>query len=448
MRDDCFSAMEVTEEYQRAEDYILGFADYERMSRSAVVFDLKRIEELLLQLGSPHRAVKSVHVAGTKGKGSTAAMIASILTAAGYKTGLYTSPHISTMRERIRIDGELISKEELIALVNRLRPEIENVNREAGLGELTTFEILTALAFEYFKEKQVDFQVLEVGLGGRLDATNVTVPEVCVITSVSLDHTEVLGDTVDKIAAEKAGIIKLESVVVSAPQCSEAADVIQRTCEEKKAKLIRVGDDVQWIRQSFDSAGQLFKVKGRRAEYDLFLPLLGEFQVENATVAIAAIEALLENGARIASQDVVNGLARVDWPGRLHILCREPLLVVDGAHNSYSAHKLGVALREYFIYDRLILIVGASGDKDISGMVKELAYFADEVIVTCSCHPRSVEVSRLEAEFSNYGSLLHRTDDVPSAIELVLRWANASDLICITGSIFVMAEAIEYIKGT
>jgi dihydrofolate synthase/folylpolyglutamate synthase len=433
-----------TKEYQQAMNYILSFADYERISRSAVVFDLRRVEELLRRLGNPHKTARSVHIAGTKGKGSTAAMIASVLTTAGYRTGLYTSPHIKTMRERIKIDGSLIAEEDVVLLVERLKPKVDAVNREYGLGELTTFEILTALAFAQFQDKRADFQVLETGLGGRLDATNVVEPEVCVITSISLDHTEVLGDTVDKIAAEKAGIIKPGSIVVSAPQVPGAAEVIATVSEQRDAKLIRVGDGVKWTRQSFDSSGQSFQVKGRLAQYETSLPLLGEFQLENAAVAVAALEVLTERGSKITPENIAEGLAKVEWPGRLQVLRREPLLVVDGAHNAYSAKKLGAALKEYFNFGQAILIVGTSSDKDIGEMAKELASYAGIVIVSQASHPRAVEASVLGDEFSRCGITPHIVNDVPSAIKLGLKMAGPKDLICVTGSIFVMAEAIEY----
>jgi dihydrofolate synthase/folylpolyglutamate synthase len=433
-----------TKEYQQAMNYILSFADYERMSRSAVVFDLRRVEDLLQRLGDPHKTARSVHIAGTKGKGSTAAMIASVLTTAGYRTGLYTSPHIKTMRERIKIDGSIITEEDVVLLVERLKPEVEAVNREGGLGELTTFEILTALAFAQFKHKGADFQVLETGLGGRLDATNVVEPEVCVITSISLDHTEVLGDTLDKIAAEKAGIIKRGSIVVSAPQAQDAAEVIAGVSEQRDAKLIRVGDGVKWIRRSFDSSGQSFHVKGRLAQYDMFLPLIGGFQLENAAVAVATLEVLTESGAKITPEHISEGIAKVEWPGRLQILRREPLLVVDAAHNAYSAKKLGCALKEYFNYEQAILIVGTSGDKDIGEMAKEIASYAGTVIVSQAAHPRAVDASELGDEFSRYGITPLIVNDVPSAIERGLKIAGPKDLICVTGSVFVMAEAIEY----
>jgi dihydrofolate synthase/folylpolyglutamate synthase len=430
--------------YQAALDYILSFADYERSPRSSLVLDLKRIEELLTRLGEPQRAARSIHIAGTKGKGSTAAMIATALASAGYRTGLYTSPHLHILRERIEIDGRPIAEEELTRLVGQLKPEIEAINHFGGLGELTTFEILTALAFAYFRAKQVDFQVLEAGLGGRLDATNVVEPEVCAITSLSLDHVEVLGDTLAKIAREKAGIIKPGSVVVTAPQPPEAASVIEKICLEKRARLIRVGYDVAWRRKSFDLSGQIFQVKGMMGEHDLFIPLLGEHQLENATVAVAVLEILMEKGAKIPPQSVTAGLAQVKWPGRLQVLQCQPLLVVDGAHNAYSAGKLKEALKEYFDFQRLILVVGMSWDKDIAGMVAEFASFSNTVIVTRSKHPRAAETLKLMVEFSKRGIIPSVAEDVASALEQALRIARPRDLICVAGSLFIVAEAIEY----
>jgi dihydrofolate synthase/folylpolyglutamate synthase len=249
-------------DYQTALDYILSFADYERMPRSALVFDLRRIGMLLERLGSPQETAKSIHIAGTKGKGSTAAMIASILTQAGYRVGLYTSPHLLSIAERIQVDGRAIDGDAFARLVEVMKPEVEAVNASGALGELTTFELLTALAFAYFKEREVDYQVMEVGLGGRLDATNVVKPEVCVITSISFDHTDVLGDTLAQIATEKAGIIKSGSTVVCSPQAPEAMGVIERVCREREAKLIQVGGEITWRRKGFSPEGQSCQLNG------------------------------------------------------------------------------------------------------------------------------------------------------------------------------------------
>jgi len=382
-------------DFLAAVNYILSFADYERMPRSAIVFDVRRIERLLKRLGGPQNAAKSVHVAGTKGKGSTAAMIASILTQSGYCTGLYTSPHLLSMRERIQVDGQQISEDEFAGLTELMKPEIETVNAEGEFGELTTYEILTALAFAHFRDKGMDYQVLEVGLGGRLDATNVVKPEVCVITSISYDHIEVLGETLAEIAQEKAGIIKPGSITVTAPQSPEAMEALEKVCQQQEVKLVRVGRDVTWQRESFRPEGQSFKVRGMKGEYQLRLPLIGEHQLENAATAVAATEVLAERGARITAETMSSGIANVNWPGRLQILRQKPWIIVDGAHNGDSMQRLVAAIRQYFTFDKATVIFGASSDKNIAGMVNELSSFPDKVIVTRSHHPRAVAVERL-----------------------------------------------------
>ena len=432
--------------YQTAIDYILSFADYERDSRSALIFDLRRMEMLLERLGTPQAAARSIQVAGTKGKGSTAAMIASVLATAGYRTGLYTSPHLHSFTERIVVDGKPITEEEFATLVERSKPAVEAVNHSGTFGELTTFEILTALAFIYFRERKADFQVLETGLGGRLDATNVVNSEVCVITSISLDHMEVLGDSLAQIAAEKAGIIKPGSIVVCAPQPSEAAAVIEKVCQDKEARLVRVGKEVTWQRKAFSDSGQSFQLRGTMHDYDLTLPLPGEHQLENAATAVAALEVLAALGARVSPEYVATGLAQVHWPGRLQILQREPLLVVDSAHNADSAKRLMQALQQYFDFERLILIIGTSYDKDVAGTVRELASLPSTIIVTRSRHPRAVEASRLVAEFSKWGITPQAADNVAAAVDSALSEAKPRDLICATGSLFVIAEVMEHIK--
>lgn len=432
-------------DYPTALKYVLSFTDYEKLPSflySAANFDLRRMEELLERLGNPHLASRSVHVAGTKGKGSTAAMIASTLSTAGYKTGLYTSPHLHTFRERISIDGKNIAEEEFATLVERLKPEVEAVNRSGAYGQLTTFEILTAVAFTYFMERGVDFQVLEVGLGGRLDATNVVRAEIAVITSISMDHAEVLGDSLAKIASEKAGIIKPGAIVVSSPQQSEAEGVIKEVCLKMGATLIAVGRDVIWEKRASDLNGQSFEVKGKAGSYDLTIPLLGDHQLENAATAVAALEALATE-----ADDIAKGLAQVRWPGRLEILRHEPLFVVDGAHNASSAGRLREAIEACFDFDRLILIIGVSSDKDIAGIVAELAPLSSLAIVTRSRHPRALEPNLLLEELERRGVMSEVVAGVASAVERALSLAGPRDIICATGSLFVIAEAREYMKG-
>jgi len=431
--------------YQQTLDYIYSFVNYETLPqpRDKAHFDLRRMEEVLSRLGNPHRLARTVHIAGTNGKGSVAAMVASVLVASGYRTGLYTSPHLERLEERIRVNGRLISEAELIGLVEQLEPEVEAVNAKATYGRLTTFEVLTALAFAYFRQQEVDFQVVEVGLGGRLDATNVVSPGVAIITSVSFDHRDVLGDSLSQIAGEKAGIIKPESRVVSSPQASEVLQVIKEVCAAAGADLIRVGADVSWRGTGFDLAGQSLLVRGRLGSYELTIPLLGEHQLENAATAVAALEVLTEAGATIPKQDIAGGLARVSWPGRLEVLHRQPLVLLDGAHNPDSARKLKQAIGEYFSFKRAYLIIGASIDKDVGGVAAELVPLFDEVILTRAKHPRAAVPESIARDFRGCGARLHLTQNVVEALSLALALAGPDDLICASGSLFVVAEAAE-----
>ncbi|HEX74886.1 MAG TPA: bifunctional folylpolyglutamate synthase/dihydrofolate synthase [Dehalococcoidia bacterium] len=445
--------------YQEALDYILSYPDYEKvpMPHEAANYDLRRVDELLARLGNPHLKARSVHITGTNGKGSTAAIVASALTAAGYTTGLYTSPHLNDLRERMRVGTELISEEEYVALVERLKPEAQAVNQKATYGELTTFELLTTLAFNHFNLKRVDFQVLEVGMGGKFDATNVINPEVCIITSISLDHTEVLGNSLAEIAAEKAGIIKSGSVVVTSPQPDEVAQVIDETCQKCGAELIRVGSDITWHCRGFDLNRQLFQVRGILGNYELSIPLLGYHQLDNAATAVAALEVLTRNGCNISKDSITDGLAQVSWPGRFQIISHHPLLVVDGAMNVEGVRRLKQSLVQYFGSlirlerqssvnnndSQAILVIGASLDKDIAGIVSELVPLFDKVIVTHSRHPRAMAPVSIVAEFTKYGVKPKVVDDVAQALSLALTLAGERDIICVTGSLFVVGEAIE-----
>ena len=428
-------------DYRESLRYLLSFTDFEKLpgsAYSAANFDLRRMVELLSLLGNPHLVPRTIHIAGTKGKGSTAAMIASALSADGCRTGLYTSPHLHTFRERMRVDGEMIEEGMFADLTDKARPAVEEVNRRHEYGELTTFEILTAVAFSFFDEQGVDFQVLETGLGGRLDATNVVSPELCVITSISRDHAEVLGDTLAEIAGEKAGIIKRGAQVISAPQRPEAAAVIEDACRRNETTLVVVGRDVTWRKLTSDLSGQSFEVEGTRGSYKLAIPLLGAHQLENAATTVAALEAL-----GVESNAIARGLAQVMWPGRLEVLRREPVVMVDGAHNADSARRLKESITEYFDHKRLILVIGASSDKDVAGMVAELAPLASAVIATRSRHPRAVAPAGLIDEFSRYGVVPRVTESVAAAMKLALAKAKPGDLICAAGSVFVIAEVLE-----
>jgi dihydrofolate synthase/folylpolyglutamate synthase len=434
--------------YQQAIDYINSYTDYEKigMPHDPAFYDLRRVDELLSLLGDPHRQAGSIHITGTNGKGSVAVMVASALTACGYRTGLYTSPHFHTWRERVRVDGELISEDELARLVTELKPLLEEVNQRATYGKLTTFEFLTALAFAYFGQRGVKLQVLEVGLGGKFDATSVITPLVGIITPISFDHTDVLGNTLAEIAAEKCGIIKPDSILVTAPQPPEAAAVIEESCRQRRARLIKVGEDVTWQGLSFDLDGQRLRVQGR-VSYELFLPLLGEHQLVNAATAVAALEVLADKGFDISRERVSKGFEQVSWPGRFQILRRRPLLVIDGGHNVGAARQLVQSIRQYLDFERAILVMGTSQDKDVAGLVAELAPLFNRVIVTRSGHPRALAPATLAAEFARQGIKVQLTTDVPAALSQALTLAGEKDLVCVAGSLFVVAEAMEAAAG-
>ncbi|MGD9115948.1 MAG: folylpolyglutamate synthase/dihydrofolate synthase family protein [Dehalococcoidia bacterium] len=433
-------------DFRQAIDYINGYTDYEKvgMPHDPAFYDLRRVDELLSWLGDPQKKAAAVHITGTNGKGSVAVMTAGALTAAGYTSGLYTSPHLHSWRERIRVDGELISEAGLAQMVSELKPHVEAVNQRARYGELTTFEFLTCLAFTYFGQKKVDFQVLEVGMGGKFDATSVINPLVAVITTIGLDHTDVLGDTVAQIAAEKCGIIKPGSSVVVAPQPPEAYRVIEKTCTERGVELITVGKDVKWRPLQSDLDGQRFSVAGRRGGYELFLPVLGEHQIVNAATAVAALEVIAEKGFRIPNDKIAEGFKQVEWPGRFQVLRRQPPVIVDGAHNIDAARSLKKALKEYFSFDKAVLVMGASGDKNIAAVIAELAPLFDRVIVTRSRHPRAMAPAPLAAEFARHGLKARIADDVPAALSMALDMAGDKDLVCLAGSLFIVGEALTY----
>ena len=431
--------------FQQALDFIYSFIDYERQRDPHVKtnWDLRRVELLLRRLGNPHLKAKTVHIAGSKGKGSVAAMTASVLTKAGYITGLYTSPHLHFYNERIRVNNRLISNDEIAKLVAEVRPEIEAINDEAAYGKLTTFEVTTVLGFSYFAHKKVDFQVIEVGLGGRLDATNVVKPDVCVITPISYEHTDMLGNTLTAIASEKAGIIKEGSIAVSSPQTDEADTAIAEACQQRGVKLIRVGKEVTYKGTKFSDSEQSLVVNGRLHNYKFTIPLLGQYQLDNAATAIAALEVLLEKGNKIHSRNIVHGMKEVNWEGRLQVISRHPLMIVDGAHNKDSAQKLRQALEQYFKFEKAILIIGMSSDKDLAGIVNELAQAFPQVIVTRSRHPRAMATTHIAAEFRKHGIEAQQTDDISDALPLALKLAGEKDMICVTGSLFIAAGAIE-----
>ena len=439
-------------EYHAALDWIYGFVDYEagQRTRDETRYDLRRVGLFLGRLGNPHLKAKTVHIAGSKGKGSTAAMIFSVLKEAGYKTGLYTSPHLIETYERFKIGDNFIGEDELITEVERLKPIVAEINVEARFGQLTTFEIMTVLAFDYFAKNGVEWQVIEVGLGGRLDATNVVQPQLSVITTINLEHTDVLGDTIREIATEKAGIIKRAVPVVSAPQVEEASIVIETACRKLDSTLTIAKLDAV-TRSRFNDGLQTFNVLGGHNIYDVELALLGTYQRINCAVAVAALEALIDQGVeRINKETVERGLRKTDWPGRFQILDRNPLVIVDGAHNPASAKELVASLDAFLGQDLkphpAILVIAASSDKDIDGMAEIVAPVFDEFIVTHTRHPRAMDVKIVGLAFEKLGNSVNYTSTTAEAIVLASILANSDGMICVTGSLFAVGETLEIWK--
>ncbi len=443
-------------DYEAALAYIEAFIDYERspdFSRQARLYNLDRISLLLNELGNPHDRLKVIHIAGSKGKGSTAALIASVLTQAGYKTGLFTSPHLITPRERCCIDGELISEVEIARCIERIKPAIEAVSA-SELGPVSFFEIYTALAFTYFADKATDFAVIEVGLGGRLDATNVVSPIATVITPIGLEHTAILGETYAEIAAEKAEIIKDGCPLTLAPQHPEARAVIEKVANDRNATIIETkppGADCQSIRclvKDDDKVviAQQFDVETDTESYpQLRIPLLGYHQYVNATTAIAAIECLKEGGYAIPKASVYAGFKNVQWPGRIQTVRSAPFVVLDGAHSPAAMQVLCSTLRECFRYNQVTFIVSLMKDKNLIAIGDVLSKTADTVLTTqVFDNPRVMPAETIQNAWSSTCRSVTAYPNPEDAIAKALASASPTDLICITGSLYLVGLALEH----
>ncbi|MEJ2300555.1 MAG: bifunctional folylpolyglutamate synthase/dihydrofolate synthase [Anaerolineales bacterium] len=445
--------MNVEEKYQETLDYVYSYIDYSlvrNLRYSPEKFDLTRMYAFMQALGNPQEDYPIIHIAGTKGKGSVSALCASTLQAAGYRVGLYTSPHLIDFNERIRVNGSEIPHADLVDLVNDYKPVIEEI------PHLTTFEITTGLAFLYFRIRAVNAAVIEVGLGGRLDPTNVVMPVASVITSISYDHTKILGETLAEIATEKAGIIKSSIPVIVAPQKDEARLAIGRIAEQRAAPVIQVGKDYLFSPLSRSLEGQSLLVwpaseqeqvdayieSGGVQEWEptrLNIPLLGYHQVENAATAYTALQVARESGIIMSDAAIRQGFGEVFWPGRFEILQRYPPVILDSAHNRDSALKLRLALDDYFPGYPVVLVFGASEDKDINGMFAELLPRVRQVIATQSVHPRALDPEKLVNLAHQFGRPAKIVPTVEGALEEALRLAEGEAVVLITGSIFVVA---------
>ncbi len=432
--------------YQDALNYIYSYTNYNPADTS--FWSLARLQGLLARWNNPQRQYPSILIAGTKGKGSTAAITESILRQAGYKTGLYISPHLHSFRERICLAGEPITESALVDLLNRLRPDLEST------PGLTMFELTTAMAFVAFAEANIEVAVLEVGLGGRLDATNAVDATVAVITSISYDHTQILGNTLTLIAREKAGIIRPGALAVSAPQVEEARQAIASACQERQAQLIMVDQVCQWQIEQSTLEGQWFKLDSKSAPKVFFnplglhekfyLPLLGQHQVVNAVTALTALAAFAQKtGFTISTEALKTGLAKVVWAGRFEVLQRQPYVVLDSAMNGDSATKLAQALRQYFPTAPITLIFGASGDHPMRDMLQELCPIAKQILMVASRNPRAAPTAKLVELAAQLGYQATAVADVAQAITQSLKQAEPNEVVCVAGSLFLVADARE-----
>ncbi len=455
--------------YSEALAYIYGLSDFERGGkfRDDREQHLLREGRLLQDLGEPHHTYSCTLIAGTKGKGSTSACIESVLRAAGVRTGLYTQPDLHTFRERIRVRGRLISESEVANLLPEVCAVVEQINREGIFNPFIPYEVTTALGLLYFQRQSVQHAVLEVGIGGRLDATNVTQPLVSVIASISYDHMNILGNTLAEIATEKAGIIKQGGIVVTSAQSPEALLAIARIANERQARLVRIGsvagDPAQaeveagrlpalsYRYQSLTQSthGQTFSVVTPQGSYQhLEIPLLGLHQVENATLALATLEELRASGQPECAWDETalrQGLRDVRWSARLEIVGQQPTIVVDGAHNADSIQKMLVTLHDLFTFRRLLVVLGINVDKDLPGMIAALAGI-DQVILTRALNPRSATLAQMQELFAQHAPDVQVSSAETSreAMDLACTLAGPDDLICATGSLYMAAEVLRW----
>jgi dihydrofolate synthase/folylpolyglutamate synthase len=437
--------------YSKALRFVYSLADYERqriVRYNSQNFDLERMRTLLKKLGNPHQQFRSVHVAGTKGKGSTCAMVASMVQAAGYKTGLYTSPHLNDIRERFQINGEMISQADFARLVKQIEPIVARMRPTP-----TFFDVLTAMAFKWFAEQKVELAVVETGLGGRLDSTNVLKPEVSAITSISKDHMAQLGNTVAKIAEEKAGIFKTGVPAVTVQQDPEVEVVLKRVAESVGTPLDIAGKSIEFSYRFESSRLQgphnriCLSTPNSKFEH-LAVPLIGEHQAINCGLALSIIDRLKTRGLVISDARAMEGLSKTFVPGRMELLSQMPRILVDCAHNAASVDAMMRAIGQHIPYDSMVVIFGCCADKDVSGMLERITSGADKVIFTKVNNIRSSDPSELAAQYiEQYGKMAQVASTLEDALAIAYRAVTKEDLICITGSFYLVGEAKKVIAA-
>ena len=423
--------------YKEALNWLDGFTQF------GIKLGLERIKTLCEKLGSPQNNYKIIHVGGTNGKGSVCKYISSILTKSGYKTGVYTSPHLQRFTERIIVDGKEISEKNVVSLIQKIKPIIEDMEKNGDPA--TYFEIVTALAFQYFNDKKIDFAVVEVGLGGRFDATNIVKPILSVITNVTLDHQSILGDKIEDIAFEKVGIIKNKTTVITGAD-DHALNVIKKKAVETKSKLLII-DDSKWKRKYFDFNGQEFLIEGLSKNYNVKTQMLGKFQGRNISLSLACIDNLQINGVYIDEESIFKGIRETSFPGRMELRQRDPIILLDGAHNIKGMEVLTETLENDFTYDDLILVIGILSDKKIEEMLKIVIPLADKVITTKSSNKRASDPNDLKRIINKIDckKKVVVKNKISDAVNYVKVIAKKKDLVCITGSLFTVGEARDYL---
>ena len=440
------------ETYEQAIEYLFNRINYERVHAdiySTGDFKLDRMRQLLALLGDPHLSIPAVHIAGTKGKGSTAAMISEMISAAGLNVGLFTSPHIDVFEERIRFNGSMATPEDIVELVNHISIAVAKLDGMPGRLNPTYFEIATAMAWVFFAWRKTEVVVLEVGLGGRLDSTNLCNPAVTLITSISRDHTQFLGSSLSQIAMEKAGIVKDGVPMICGTDDVESTSTIAGVCEENNAPLFRIGHDIECQSEiNPDGRGQLVSIKTPWSQHSpLCLRLDGQHQARNAALAVAAIDVLRQQQFQLPAEAIQEGLESVKWPLRIEVLKQSPTVVVDAAHNWKSIKELLNTLSQRFEARRRILIFSTSVDKDICGMLRLLLPSFDTVVLTqYQNNPRAVPINDLHQMARKIcHHSVHLAEDPTTAWHIATRLSSNEDLICVTGSFFIAGEMREAI---
>ena len=417
--------------YQDAINYLYS------LTQSGIKLGLKNTARLLRHFGDPQLKLRTIHVAGTNGKGSTAAITESILKAAGYKVGLYTSPHLLDFRERIQINRKMIEKQQTVDLILRIRSAVENL----GIP-ITFFEFGTVLAFLYFHEQDTDISIIEVGLGGRLDATNLCKAKISIITSISLDHTQYLGDNLQQIAFEKASIIKECGTVFAHIPEEEVFQVVNRLAKKCFADVYRLGLEFHVAPEAGNSENNTFSYRwGSWSLNKLTLPLNGRFQWNNAGLALSACLALNEDGFNIEEKHLRQGLEMVSWEGRLETVFSHPTVILDCAHNEASVRKMTIELRENFKYSRCFIVLGLMQDKNIDEIIKVLSQLGDQFFLVSVNPPRGETPEKLAKKLKSHNKASQTFETISDAFQAVKQIANQDDLVCITGSIFLVAAA-------